>query len=176
MKIVLCGSHSTGKTTLLHACKDKWHNVTFIEEVARDVIALGMPLNQNATVEAYSCYIAKQLCAERTAATPNIISDRCLMDILAYMYANCAPGIPEWFERMMKELVRCEARFFDTVCYFPIEFELTLDGVRPMDREYRLLVDRQYDRIFEACEIDPIVVRGPHSNRLSIISRLMGEH
>lgn len=77
MKIAPCRSRSTGKTTLLRACKDKWQNVTFIEEVTRDVIAAGMT---------------------------NVISDRCILDVLAYMYANRSSAIPEWFERIVEEL------------------------------------------------------------------------
>ena len=176
MKIALCGAHSTGKTTLFRACQCALdhEDITFIEEVARQVIAAGLPLNQDATVEAYSCFIEKQLRAERLAVTKHVIADRCVLDVLAYMYANRAPHIPVHFQNMVEELVQWEQRVFDVVCYLPPEVELALDDVRPADRTYRSTVDKQYGCIFQKLDIKHMVVKGEISERVRLIRQVLG--
>ena len=81
MRVSITGSHSTGKTTLLGAVRELLDEggtstVGLIGEVARRVIAMGFPLNQDATVDSYLNYIWLQLHEERVHCERHVISDR----------------------------------------------------------------------------------------------------
>jgi len=62
LRIVLTGSHSTGKTSLANAVRDALvakgvTDVALVREVGRDLIASGVPLNEDITSDARVCVI-----------------------------------------------------------------------------------------------------------------------
>ena len=93
MKVSITGSHSTGKTTLASAVfkilrKRGNTSVGLINEVARRVIAMGFPLNQDATIHSYLNYIWLVLKEERECVEKFVICDRSLVDLLGYIRTN----------------------------------------------------------------------------------------
>ncbi len=170
MRVSISGSHSTGKTCLAQACYDALHTrlpgqVSLIQEVAREVIAKGFPLNRDATVDAYTTYILLQLAGEREAGTAHAISDRSLIDLVAYMRTNAAPHIPRYFQQMVEEIVWREKEYFDLYCYLPIEFPLVVDDVRPEEEAYRAAVDRTLIEVLDHYRVAAVEVRGTLEDR-----------
>ena len=148
MRISISGSHCTGKTTLARYLSKELikkfpNKVIHIDEVARKVISLGFPLNMDATYESYFHYIWFQLEQERKAKSVFVISDRSLVDLLAYIRANNNPQISRSFVCLLQELLWLETKSFDFYIYLPIEFQLEVDDVRLEDVDYQKLVDEK---------------------------------
>jgi nicotinamide riboside kinase len=79
--------------------------------------------------------LARQIRAELSMGN-DFISDRSVYDILAYSL-DCKNT----------DDIESQAKFYvannpyDLIFYFPIEFEMEKDGVRPEDEKYRELID-----------------------------------
>ena len=179
MRISLSGTHATGKTSLLRACESALAGhpevrAEFIGETARKVLAMGLPLNQDATLESYFQYLCLQLEAERTATAPVVISDRSLVDSLAYLEVSRMPEIPESYVALQREIVQMEMGFFDVFCYVPIEFGLHADRVRPADTEYQEAVEEQLARILGRYGARVVTVHGPTEQRVGQVLELLG--
>jgi len=168
MKIAFTGAHCTGKTTLLKDIEEmfvdkfKVHSVT---EVARKIIEKGYPLNMDATVDSYIHYINDQLNAEneQMQGCDVFISDRTLLDPVAYAMVNSKlprPYISEYFIDMMKNVWLLEKDRYDLYIYFPIEFALEYDGVRPSDEMYRRDIDNMILSLLEQFQIKYIKISG----------------
>lgn len=180
MNISISGSHCTGKTVLARAiqralCPALGRDLVVIGEVARVVIAKGFPLNREASVDSYINYVLEQLRAERTAGGVHVISDRSLVDLLAYMRANASPYIPDYLLAMVEEVIWLERDYYDLYCYTPIEFDLVLDDVRPADVEYRELVDRSLRSVLLEYRLNVVALTGNVEERCrKVCGMLMG--
>lgn len=181
MKIAFTGAHSTGKTTLLNdlsealAGKLEVHTVTGI---ARTIIERGYPLSMDANAESYIHYINDQLKAEneKMPGCDVFISDRTLLDPVAYAMVNAKlprPYISDYFIEMMKNVWLLEKNRYDLYVYFPIEFELAHDSVRPVGEKYRRDVDDLIVSLLEEYQINYMRISGDRNKRknklLSII-------
>ena len=165
MRVSISGSHSTGKTALAEVCYSALNathpgDVDIIREVAREVISRGFPLNQDATLDSYINYILLQLQAERHATKKYVISDRSLVDLLAYIITNSNSNIPSYFVCMLEEIIWIETCYFDIYCYLPIEFDLVIDDVRPVQKDYQLAVDRTLVNIFSRFHVNIETITG----------------
>lgn len=177
MRISISGSHSTGKTTLVERCFGALvarypSQVGIIREVARDVIANGFPLNQDATCDSYVNYIMAQLVAERHAIEPNVLSDRSLVDLLAYIRANSDGRVPDYFVKMIEEILYIESSYFDLYCYLPIEYPLVMDDVRPSEEDYRAVVDAELIRVLDDYHLPYETICGDVEERVAKIISL----
>ena len=173
MNIAFTGAHCTGKTTLLKDIEEmlvgkfKVHSAT---EVARKIIEKGYPLNMDATIESYIHYINDQLNAEneQMQECDVFISDRTLLDPVAYAMVNSKlprPYISEYFIEMMKNVWLLEKDRYDLYIYFPIEFALEYDGVRPADEKYRRDIDTLIVSLLEQFQIKYIRISGNRCER-----------
>lgn len=172
MRISVSGSHSTGKTCLAKLLYRKLsqeypNQVTLIDEVARRLRRQGLPLNQEATLGTYISYIYEQLKAERVCTTMYVVSDRSLVDLLAYILANANPRIPKKLDFMVEEIIFRETNYFDLYVYSPIEFSLVLDDVRPADIEYQELVDEKIRYVLHTLDAPVLRVSGPVQRRVN---------
>lgn len=184
MKIAFTGTHSTGKTTLLNdfnnvIIKDcVVHSVT---EVAREIINKGYPLNMDATTHSYMHYINDQLTEElRYMSNCDLfISDRTLLDPVAYAIVNSKlprPYIPNYFIEMMENIWLLEKDRYDIYIYFPIEFDICIDGVRPIDDVYRIDVDKEIYRLLNKYNVNYIVISGAPEERVEQLKRVIREY
>lgn len=178
MKVSITGSHSTGKTTL--ACtvnnilrEQGANSVGLIDEVARRVIAMGFPLNQDATIHSYLNYIWLQLKEEREHFEKHVISDRSLVDLLGYIRTNDDPKIPKYFVSMLEELLWHESAYFGLYCYLPIEFPLEMDNVRPSDIEYQKAVDTNIQLILKEYRLPYEKITGSLDDRSKKVAGLL---
>lgn len=179
MRVSLSGSYSTGKTTLAKACLAPLRarygpDFSYIEEVARTVIARGFGLDRAATIDSYVVYIQLQLEAEREADTPHVLSDRSLIDLLAYIRYNDEASVPKYVTEMLEEVVWLESRYFDVYCHLPIEFPLQDDGVRTVDEQYRAAIDDTLVSVFERYGVTVRTVTGSPDERRATLLGLFG--
>ena len=177
MRIAFTGVHSTGKTTLLDALKSNYSEELYaISEIARNVISCGYPLGKDANVDSYINLISEQLKAENIFVNYGrdklIIADRTLLDTLAYAKVNKGlprPYIPEYFIDMLEQIWLIEKNFYDLYIYFPIEFEMKNDDVRPLGEDYRASVNDQIKRLLDKFSVKYLVITGSVDNRLQQI-------
>lgn len=179
MKIAFTGTHGTGKTTLLNDAKPILapRGMSYVTEVARRIIQRGYPLNMDANVDSYTHYINDQLNAEKAMSTSSIfISDRTLLDPLAYALVNRElprPYIPDYFIEMMENVWLLEKKRFDTYVYFPVEFSMQIDNIRPEDENYRRAVDVKILELLKKYNVPHITVSGTPQQRLERLLKLI---
>jgi len=180
MKIAFTGSHGTGKTTLLNDAKPILvpRGLSYVTEVARHIIQRGYPLNMDANVDSYIHYINDQLNAEKAMSDSSIfISDRTLLDPLAYALVNRElprPYIPDYFIDMMENVWLLEKERYDTYVYFPVEFPMQIDNVRPDDEEYRRIIGEKIIELLDKHRVTYVVVSGTPKERLNCFLSMIG--
>jgi nicotinamide riboside kinase len=151
MKIAFVGSFSTGKTTLANLFAREW-GVPPLPEVAREVVALGFPLDQTATAETETLIFLKQWRAEATHHS--FVADRSVYDVLAYadwvMEHNQQDRKENhlWLESRAIATLDLRARY-DEVFYLPIEFPIVLDDLRPDDPAFQADIDGRIRTLLE---------------------------
>ena len=154
MRISVSGSFSVGKTTLIEELRARAEaerlDLHVIPEVARTVLAEGYALDREATAGSYLRYIQLQLERERVASYHvHVLSDRTLIDLLAYFRVNDDLGLPPEIDPLMVELIWRELELFDLYCLLPVEFAPVADGVREMDPQYQRAVDEELRRLLD---------------------------
>jgi predicted ATPase len=170
MRISISGSHSVGKTTLANQLMEavqRGYNIKLIPEIARILIAKRFLLNQDITEWGIVTYVQEYLHSERICDADIILSDRSLIDLLAYIKTNNSPKIRNKFIQLVEEVVFEESKRFDYYFYLPIEFPLILDNVRPIDINYQKEVDHTLAELFKYYSIHPIVITGTIDQRIS---------
>jgi nicotinamide riboside kinase len=171
VRIVLTGSHSTGKTSLANAVRDSLRadgvsDVEVIREVGRDLIDCGVPLNKDITSDACVRYITTQLQRERGCTARHAISDRSLLDLLAYVVVNDDCRTPTSYRMMLEEIVHVEALRFDRYVFLPVEFALIPDAVRPLGEEYRQAVSDTIRQLLARFKFPMVEIRGTLPGRV----------
>jgi AAA domain len=175
MRIAFTGTQSTGKSTIIGWFTGYPDSYELIRKVGRSVIADGLPLGKRASVSAYSLYVARQLKLEVNFDPRHgrhLISDRCLVDVLAHARVNEAIAVQEYpphFIESLKEITRFSLLQYDVVAYFPIEFAQEDDGVREPDEDYRHRVASEMELILEELELRTVTVTGTRDHRLQQI-------
>jgi alpha-ketoglutarate-dependent taurine dioxygenase len=181
MWVALTGTQSTGKTTLLDAlvaCDDI--HATCIQEVARGVIRRGHLLGKRATVTSHALYAATQLELELAydpSVAPYLLSDRCLIDLLAHARVNQTFGYTDWpdhFVDMLAAAARMSCDRYDLFVYLPIEFAQEEDGVRDSDEEYRAAVGTEIRSLLDEWGLPVLEARGPVATRIAELRAALG--
>ncbi len=155
MKIAFVGSFSTGKTTLANLFAREW-DWPLLPEVAREVVALGFPLDQRATAETETLIFLKQWQAE--SRHTRFVADRSIYDVLAYadwVMDNRTTDRKEdhlWWAA--REIATDDLRArYDHVFYLPIEFPIVLDGLRPDDTVFQSEIDSRIVGLLEEADV-----------------------
>ncbi len=177
VKISISGSHSVGKTTLINSIKNNINNITIIPEIARILINKGFKLNKNITEYGIVNYITEYLFYERTTLAEVIISDRSLIDLLAYVKTNNSSKIRKKYVNLIEEVVYEESKRFDFYIYLPIEFELIYDKIRSSDKNYQKQVDKTIVKLFKQYNIEYFTITGTVEQRTKkAIKIINGKH
>jgi predicted ATPase len=165
--ISISGTHSVGKTVLANQIftSIKHSDVRLIPEIARTLIKNRFLLNQNITEWGVINYIQEYLYHERITNANIVISDRSLIDLLAYIKTNNSIKIRKKYLELVEEIVFAESKRFNYYFYLPIEFPLVIDNVRPWDIKYQKDVDNTLTGLFKYYNIHPIIIKGSVTQR-----------
>jgi nicotinamide riboside kinase len=165
----ISGTHSVGKTTLVNnlieSLKDSV-SIKLIPEMARELIAKGFLLNKDITEWGVINYVTEYLYHERSICADIVLSDRSLIDLLAYIKTNKSEKIRKKYIQLVEEVVFEESKRFDNYFYLPIEFPLSLDGIRPSDIDYQKEVNNTLNMLFRYYNIQPTLISGSVDKRL----------
>jgi predicted ATPase len=178
LRVAFVGAHSTGKSTLLAECKKRFGDRLYpIENIARTLIARGLPMGDKATVQTLLEYVQVQLTTEQRAPKADlIVSDRTCIDSFAYAKANADFGlpsaVPEYMIKALRAIALRESDYYHLHVYFPIEFPIEFDPVRPGGgEEYRKVVDQHIATFLKANSICYHSSTGDVSNRAATLFR-----
>jgi nicotinamide riboside kinase len=176
MKVAFVGSFSTGKTTLANLFAKEW-DYPLLPEVAREVVELGFPLDQNATAETETLIFLKQWHAESTH--DHFVADRSVYDVLAYadwvMQHEREPRKEDHLWRVAREIALLDLRArYDHVFYLPVEFPIVLDGLRPDDPDFQADIDGRIRRLLGSADVAYEVLTGSVEERQEQVRARVG--
>lgn len=136
MHVAIIGSHCTGKTTLLNALKKEFPDYIFVDEYIKTLQDMSVPFNEVCTD--MTQYIASDICID-AFKHKNFISDRSLLDVLAYSRYLCEKNVisKECYDEIR---LRWEAHNIDYDILFyakPLKQEIENNGIRSTDQEFQ---------------------------------------
>lgn len=152
MIVVLTGSHSCGKSTLVEFFRGK-KGFTCVDSVTRSTVTQQeRKIDGIENLDDAQYRIMDNICeatqdlVRRNVENPDevFLVDRCVFDFIAYTRAFNKRGLVsdyclETIETKCKDLWK----YYDLVCYLGIEFNIVDDGVRSLDEDLRKEVDAE---------------------------------
>jgi predicted ATPase len=172
--IVVTGTHAVGKTVLCKRLIDAVsgsRDAKMIPEMARILIAQGIAMNNKATEFGIVSYIREYLKHWRHVKADLLISDRSVLDLLAYISVSRPMEVREEFISLTEEIVYQEVERVDVYAYVPIEFDMVVDDVRPDDVRYRQTVDDKIRHLLKHFGAKAITVSGSVEQRVAAVRR-----
>jgi nicotinamide riboside kinase len=148
MKIGFTGTVSVGKTTLVKALQElpEFTEYNFATERSKYLRDLGIPLNTDSTIKGQIIFLAER---SSELLQPRIITDRTVIDVMAF--TNLAKSIPHYICDEFDQLASRLIPEYDYIFYIsPNGVELEDNGVRTIDPEYRMKVDKEIRKIISS--------------------------
>ena len=169
MKIVITGSHGTGKSTLARQYPNK------LNEVARSLIEeWGHPNTfDEDKFDLFETEIIKRQISEELRLK-DFISDRCVIDVLAYCTLMASPKTTRIIADKVQSYL--QENTYDIIFYIPIEFEMEKDGVRYEDEQLRVIVDLQIQKYLKRYKLKYTVLTGSIEQRIETINSTILNH
>jgi hypothetical protein len=102
-----------------------------------------------------------------------------LLDPLAYALVNRElprPYIPDYFIETMENVWLLEKERYDIYVYFPVEFPMQFDNVRPDDEVYRNRVGDKILELLRKHKIPYIAASGSPKERLATLTSAISEY
>ena len=169
MKIGLCGSHSTGKTSLINEFIKLHPDYISVIEGIRNVV------NKYNIQEEYKkgnetlqfIYAYNHIIQIREL--DNFISDRTLIDNYAYYLSF---DFEKKFKHMYKDLILSNLNKYDIICYIPIEFECENDNFR-FGKSFQKTIDECILEILNNFNIETVTISGSRKKRLQQLENLL---
>jgi len=164
MKIVIAGAHGVGKTTFAKslAKKLKFHYLPDI--VREEAVPKGFIINENTPPEVQLWLISRQWELE-TLTPKGWVADKCLFDYLVYGKIALGDKFKN-FQKTIKQVVRRNT-CYDVVFYLPIEFPMTLDGIRSENEKFRKQIDSYYKKTLKQLGVEYTILSGSPKQRIT---------
>lgn len=140
MRIGLCGTQSVGKTTLVKELKQRkeLNHYTFFTERSKYLNSLGVPLNKESTLNGQLLFMAERA---KELLEQDMITDRTSVDVAAFTATtDKIEAVPK---AGILYLLSKLALQYDLIIYIPPTIPLVDNGVRDMDKKYRMIIDKQ---------------------------------
>lgn len=169
-KVMLTGTQCTGKSTLINILEKEGYQT--IRSVSRNSQDVG--INHQRTLEGQKEIFRRF--AESVKDKENYISDRCMLDAIAYTYelAYFTPSrdVDHEVSRMIGEFKEYISKNNVIICYIPIEFPLKSDGVRSTDDKFRKRINNIIKHILDNHKIPYITLSGNVNDRIDKIKEI----
>jgi hypothetical protein len=172
--VVITGTHGVGKSTLAAELIKSFPpdvRVGFIPEMARLLIAKGIPMNDKVSEFGIVNYILEYLRHHRRTSGDITVSDRSVFDLYTYISTSRPADVRSEFVALAEEQVFVEVRQIDFYAYVPIEFQMYVDDVRPADVEYQKLIDQRVRELLKYFGARVVTVKGTTEERVATIRK-----
>lgn len=181
MRVAFVGTHCTGKTSLLEVFPKRYPQISchIIDEKARELIKKGHELTINGNTESYIAWINEKMLSERESINENydvLISDRCMIDIISYAKIATKTSksfVDNSFIQLCENIFLSQKNFYDCYIYFPIEFPMEEDAVRPNDEQYRIAIGEMIKSNLEKYSLRHITIKGDLETRCALLHNLV---
>ena len=168
IRIAVCGSHSTGKTTLLDGLAAELSKQGIRNRIAPEPIrALEGRLAGASLTDRYLLLVGEHLRRLDTETCDALLLDRTLMDLRVYLGFEQQP--PPALTEMVDELLRWYVGRIDLWFYLPIEIPLVPDGRRPPGEAHRRDVDASLCRLAKTLGLPLVEIRGGPAQRVAMV-------
>ena len=170
MRIVLTGTSSVGKTTLVKSLSKlpQFKNYKIFTEKSKEIRDIGIPLNTDSTLKGQTVFLAHR-CIELMEG--NFISDRSLIDVMSY--SKSAKSINFYEKESFCDLASKFLGEYDYIFYVsPEGVEIENNGVRETDPIYRDLIDFTIKNTLDKYRYkikNLIYIKGTNDERISQI-------
>lgn len=176
MRLVVIGSHGTGKTTLLNEMMDHANTFgvssPFIDHVfksglTRQLKADGFAVNEDA---GDSTQIAAMNMHFKNKVYGNMISDRSAIDCFCYTTHLYKQGklSAECWDLQYAQMISLISTY-DYIFYIKPEFAVIQDDVRPACTDFQAAIADEFEFIIDALSIPVIPLSGTVEQRLATI-------
>jgi nicotinamide riboside kinase len=182
LKVSISGAHSTGKSTILKRLTSEINlgqRTAYIEEIPRELIDhSGAPdylQRQSHSPEKQLLMMGMQLQREASIAyhADLLITDRCIIDHLAYIQVLFPDYLSSFEGQQWEELAREWMKTYDLLAVTRISAPLTTDGVRENDEKFRLAAQNAIYTIIEEAPIPQLQIQGDVNEAAnSIVSQI----
>ena len=180
MIISFTGAQSTGKTTLLNACKEQYGNsYDFVNEVTRLVKReYNVPINESGTDITQLLIINQHLHNTFKNYDPSkkgVIFDRCIVDGLVYTaYLVIEKKVSRWIGDYAREMFGVILPKIDKIFYtWPGDVSLIDDGERSINNDFREKIIMTYDALFDTYKDELngklVILKGTVEERMNTI-------
>jgi len=156
MEIALCGTHSTGKTSIINLlCKEEQFDyMKKLTNTTRKMNKKGYQINKNKNKNNQTMLLINKL--NELENNLDYLSDRTLIDGLAYSIVNKVYNKSEL--KIIKNLVYNSVILLSYIFYIPINSTLESDGIRNSSEDYRKLVDNEIIKILKKNQFDNVFI------------------
>lgn len=144
-RIGFTSTMSCGKTTIVNALKElpEFKGYQFSTERSKYLRDLGIPLNMDSTLKGQLCFAAERA---SELIKPNSITDRTILDVMAF--TRLSKSIPHYIAQDYEKLLSHLIPEYDYIFYIsPKGLSIEDNGVREIDPEYRMEVDREIQNL-----------------------------
>ena len=173
MKVNFTGAQGTGKTTMLNMAKGVYGDkFKYITEVVRELkkrynLNINEEGDDKTQIVIFNTYM-NNLILEKE----NYISDRCIIDVLAYSkylyeHNHLTYNILDAQENLTYYIVNNSQ--LGKVVYFPVEFQLINDGVRSMNIDFQKEIDNNIKFYLDKFNIEHLTIKGSIEKRFEFI-------
>ena len=171
MRIAVSGTHVIGKSTLAEALGERLPDHTIVPEPYELLADRGYEFDHPPSVEDFVAQLRQSLAVLRRPA-PNLILDRCPLDLLSYIYAS--PGADRFDVEPWRRAIAVAMASLDLVVALRVDPQHE-PRVLVEDAAFRLAVDGWMRDIVEGdeldlCEgVDILVLDGPWDRRVETV-------
>lgn len=149
-KILLTGTHSTGKSTLLNLLRedDFFKEFKFIGGVTREAREYGLDINEKGDTLTQLYCMSKDFLNLVQNQHENVVYDRSILD--TYIYTKyLRSSVDDWFYETVLEVCNMLLSEFDYIFWLRPEWEITNDRVRSMNKKFQEGVDLLFEEYFQ---------------------------
>ena len=171
-KILITGTHSTGKSTLLEELKkqEEFKDFKFIGGVTREAKSYGIDINEQGGDDTQLFCICSDVLNLLKNKKSDIVFDRSIIDTLIYSRYLFREGqISRSTMKIVYDLYLKYLNSFNFIFWLRPEFEIKYDGVRSINKEFQDGIDQLFDEEFFGKELVPVILTGTVEERIKQI-------
>jgi nicotinamide riboside kinase len=181
MKILITGTHGTGKSSLLNELKKlpELKDFKFIGGVTREIKDLGLLINEEGDWRTQLLCVAKDVINLLENEYNNVVYDRSILDTKIYTDYMC---VNSWSREVVRVGVAVDHIFslfrfsFDIIIWLRPEFDLEDDGVRSQNIEFQEEIDERFNFIMRTYNNSVFQLTGTLEERIQEFKKIYNDY